>query len=72
MPIYDFLCPQCEQVFEKMVKLDQNPEFCPKCGYEGSDFEKLITGTPLPILKGEGWSPVASTDLSRRRRAKGA
>ncbi len=34
MPIYSYLCPQCIQTFEDMIKLEdyQKPQACPTCG----------------------------------------
>ena len=32
MPLKEFKCPSCGNVFEKLVKLDISSEKCPKCG----------------------------------------
>lgn len=32
MPLKEFKCPSCGEVFEKLVKLDTTEEKCPKCG----------------------------------------
>lgn len=34
MPMYDFACRECEQVFEKRLRMSQasDPQTCPGCG----------------------------------------
>ena len=38
MPIYEYVCPDCEQPFEKLVrgsrKVREKPVPCPTCGQE--------------------------------------
>ncbi len=42
MPIYEFLCPSCNQVFEVMRPFSkaEEPAVCPRCGAQG---QKLIS-----------------------------
>ncbi|MBR4741739.1 MAG: zinc ribbon domain-containing protein [Desulfovibrio sp.] len=53
MPIYEYLCPHCQNVFEEWVKVanDQDEEPCPKCG---TPAPKMISHTSF-VLKGGGW-----------------
>lgn len=34
MPLKEFKCPACGNVFEKLVKMDVASEKCPKCGQQ--------------------------------------
>lgn len=40
MPIYEYVCAECKQEFELLVRGDESPE-CPECG--GSRLSKLIS-----------------------------
>lgn len=54
MPIYEFKCNHCDQVFEKLQKLnDPIPGFCPHCGQQDS-VHQLISA-PHFRLAGKGW-----------------
>lgn len=52
MPIYEYSCPQCAEVFEEWQKdfLDRDMQ-CPHCGALA---KRLISNTAF-ILKGSGW-----------------
>ncbi|MDR2695508.1 MAG: zinc ribbon domain-containing protein [Deltaproteobacteria bacterium] len=53
MPIYEYTCPQCRNVFEKWLKLSETTENapCPQCG---SQAQRIISNTAF-VLKGGGW-----------------
>lgn len=52
MPIYEYRCKECQQVFEEWQKDFAEHEFsCPVCG--GAS-ERLISNTSF-VLKGGGW-----------------
>lgn len=60
MPLYDYLCRDCQHVFEELVQGDE-VVVCPAC--QGSAVERLLSvpakpqvrGTPLPLgCSGEG------------------
>ena len=52
MPIYEYSCKKCNQVFEEWLKEFDVPSMpCPQCGGEG---ERMIS-MPSFILKGGGW-----------------
>ncbi len=52
MPIYEYRCKECQQVFEEWQKDFAEHQFsCPVCG-GGSD--RLISNTSF-VLKGGGW-----------------
>lgn len=52
MPIYEYCCKKCNQMFEEWLKeFDVASMPCPHCGGEG---ERMIS-MPSFILKGGGW-----------------
>ena len=52
MPIYEYKCPQCAQVFEEWVKThDTGPQDCPHCG---TSSPHIVSNTSF-VLKGGGW-----------------
>lgn len=53
MPIYEYQCPQCGNVFEEWVKSSEahKEEPCPKCG---TPSQRILSRTSF-VLKGDGW-----------------
>ena len=53
MPIYEYCCRKCGNVFEEWVKTFDSPELesCPKCGGES---ERIMSHTSFK-LEGGGW-----------------
>lgn len=52
MPIYEYHCKKCDNVFEEFQKgFEERSVQCPKCA---GDAERLISNTSF-ILKGTGW-----------------
>lgn len=53
MPIYEYECPKCGQVFEEWGKASEahKEEPCPKCGALSP---RVISRTSF-VLKGDGW-----------------
>ena len=51
MPIYEFQCTKCKEVFEELVNVGQKTHKCPVCGGKG----KKIMSTVGIIFKGSGW-----------------
>jgi putative FmdB family regulatory protein len=52
MPVYEYQCKSCENLFELRQKFSDEPvKDCPKCGGEVT---KLISSTAFS-LKGGGW-----------------
>lgn len=52
MPIYEFECGQCGEMFETVQAYEASVR-CPKCG--SGDVSRLISRTTFQ-LRGEGWS----------------
>lgn len=52
MPIYEYRCEDCGQIFEEWQKnFDEKKVNCPVCGHNS---ERIISNTSF-ILKGSGW-----------------
>jgi putative FmdB family regulatory protein len=52
MPIYEYKCASCEQTFEYMQRISEDPKTeCERCG---ASLERLISSTSFQ-LKGGGW-----------------
>jgi putative FmdB family regulatory protein len=51
MPIYEFQCTECKEIFEEMVPVGRRTHKCPHCG---SKAKKLISQVGI-IFKGSGW-----------------
>ena len=48
MPIYEYKCRNCGNLFEKIVKLNESPD-CPEC--DSSDLEKQFTVAAVSTSK---------------------
>ena len=65
MPIYEYRCPECKQIFEEWQRdYEEHEVTCPVCG---SRTERLVSHTSF-ILKGSGWY---ATDYSQARTGTG-
>ena len=52
MPIYEYRCGECAQVFEEWQRgFEERDAHCPVCGGKS---ERLISNTSF-VLKGTGW-----------------
>lgn len=52
MPIYEYRCSDCQQVFEEWLKtFDEAPRACPVCG---GSADRIVSNTTF-VLKGGGW-----------------
>ena len=58
MPMYDFACRECGQVFEKKLRMSQtsDPQTCPSCG--SGDTRRHMTSA---IAVGGGSRSMAQT-----------
>ncbi len=52
MPIYEYQCTKCNEQFEVMQKMSDDP--LSECSSCGGELKKLITNTSF-VLKGGGW-----------------
>jgi putative FmdB family regulatory protein len=53
MPIYEYKCPKCSNLFQLLERMSESTETrkCPKCG---EDAKKIISLSSFH-LKGSGW-----------------
>jgi putative FmdB family regulatory protein len=52
MPIYEYRCPECEQIFEEWQSNHEEREVeCPVCG---ASSKRIMSNTSF-VLKGSGW-----------------
>lgn len=52
MPIYEYRCCDCEQIFEEWQKgFEEKDAPCPVCGHKA---KRIISNTAF-VLKGAGW-----------------
>lgn len=53
MPVYDFMCDNCEHRFEQLAKVDQETATCPKCQKTAHQ----VPSVPAPFQWGTsgGW-----------------
>ena len=64
MPIYEYKCLECEEEFEVMQKMSDDPlTECKSCGGE---LKKLITNTSF-VLKGGGWYVTDYPSAERKK-----
>lgn len=53
MPTYEYVCDECEHLFEKFQSMTDDPiETCPKCD---GDVRRLISGGAGLVFKGSGF-----------------
>lgn len=59
MPIYEYRCRKCGNVFEEWVKTFDSPELepCPKCG---GDAERIMSNTSFKLEGGGGSRPATA------------
>lgn len=65
MPIYEYKCMKCNEQFEVMQKMSDDP--LTECASCGGDLKKMITSTSF-VLKGSGWY-VTDYPSSDRKKA---
>ena len=64
MPIYEYLCLECERRVEAVQKFSDAPlTTCPECG---GDLKKLISATSF-VLKGSGWYVTDYQSAERKK-----
>ena len=54
MPIYEYRCPNCHQVFEEWCKHVEDSAVTHACPVCKSDAKRMISNTSF-ALKGDGW-----------------
>ncbi|HDH13663.1 MAG TPA: zinc ribbon domain-containing protein [Nitrospirae bacterium] len=69
MPVYEYECTKCNEQFEVMQKITDDP--LAKCSSCGGELKKLITNTSF-VLKGSGWyvTDYPSADRKKAMEAK--
>ena len=64
MPVYEYKCKSCNEEFEVMQKITDDPlTVCTSCGGE---LKKLIANTSF-VLKGAGWYVTDYPSESRKK-----
>jgi len=54
MPIYEYICSECQEIQEILQKVNENnPQVCPKCN-KNNTLSKLVSNSAFH-LKGGGW-----------------
>lgn len=68
MPIYEYKCPDCDVVVEKMRKISERDDqtICIECG--GEMKFGIFEFNAVTLLKGSGWTSGHITDLTKRRK----
>ena len=64
MPIYEYKCLECEEEFEVMQKISEDP--LTECKACGGELKKLITNTSF-VLKGGGWYVTDYPSADRKK-----
>ena len=64
MPIYEYQCTKCEEEFEVMQKMTDEP--LSECSSCGGKLKKLITNTSF-VLKGTGWYVTDYPSADRKK-----
>ncbi|HPU93619.1 MAG TPA: zinc ribbon domain-containing protein [Candidatus Saccharicenans sp.] len=61
MPLYEYICLQCQHRFEALVKMNQAEVVCPRC--QSQQVKKLISsfGIGGPGRRGKGGSSSCSS-----------
>lgn len=66
MPLFDFQCQACENVFEALVRGETLPS-CPECG--ATELERLLS---LPAIRSSSTRKQALKAAQQRDRQQGA
>lgn len=64
MPTYDYECRKCRKVSEVVHGMTEKLKKCPLCG--SRRVKRLITGAPIVVFKGGGWTPKLSLTAKER------
>jgi len=64
MPVYEYKCVQCDEQFEVMQKMSDDP--LTKCRSCGGELKKLIANTSF-VLKGGGWYVTDYPSAERKK-----
>lgn len=69
MPVYEYECSECDNVFEVQQKMSEDPvKSCPECG---GDVRKLMSMSSFQ-LKGGGWYADGYSSASANTAGKSA
>ncbi len=64
MPVYEYKCTRCNEEFEIMQKINDDP--LAECSSCGGELKKLITNTSF-VLKGTGWYVTDYPSADRKK-----
>ena len=51
MPLYEFKCPKCGSIYEKLQTFEDS---APRCALDDMQTDRIISGSSF-VLKGPGW-----------------
>ncbi len=69
MPLYEYICHECGQTFEKMVRFSEDPNQAPICPSCGSEFtQKQISTFATRGGTSAGTTSVSSSSCSSHGR----
>ena len=54
MPMYEFVCPECGQRFERLVSAGTQREGCPECGAAGAERVLSTVAPPARLVRSPG------------------
>lgn len=70
MPIYEYVCSQCNHHLEALQKLSDDPlVFCPECGE--ATLRKQVSAAAFR-LKGTGWYETDFKNSGKNKKGEGA
>ena len=69
MPIYEYVCNDCQSPYEKLVMTKNSPIICPKCGSKQhtQQFSKFSTANGASTSASSGNSSPAASGMTCNR-----
>ena len=61
MPIYEYICADCEKPFEKLVFNSREKVLCPTCGGKHNTQQLSIVASPVKAVGASSYSETGGT-----------